>query len=377
LLRITMHVGFVVNPIAGMGGKVALKGTDNVLKEAVAKGAEPTAPGRAIEFLKKLKRNITDESIEIVTCPGIMGEQEAKEADFPVKLLPMKIAEETTAEDTRTAVDLFAAANVDLIVFVGGDGTAIDIYDAMQECRQVLVVGVPAGVKMYSGIFSVNPSDAVEVVLASVHGQANLMDLEIVDADEKAIRSDVFALKIHGFLKGPFLPARIQGSKLVSPESDGEVENQRAIAKFVLEQVPPDATWILGPGTTVKEVAELLCAKKTILGVDIYNDGNTILDVDEKRILKEVKDWKRTWIVLSPIGRQGILLGRGNQQLSPEILKRVEKEHIIIAATKTKLQSIDGNVLRIDTGDSSTDEMLKGYIRVVTDYKEWRLMRVQ
>ena len=377
MLRITMHVGFVVNPIAGMGGKVALKGTDNVLKEAVAKGAEPTAPGRAIEFLKKLKRNITDESIEIVTCPGIMGEQEAKEADFPVKLLPMKIAEETTAEDTRTAVDLFAAANVDLIVFVGGDGTAIDIYDAMQECRQVLVVGVPAGVKMYSGIFSVNPSDAVEVVLASVHGQANLMDLEIVDADEKAIRSDVFALKIHGFLKGPFLPARIQGSKLVSPESDGEVENQRAIAKFVLEQVPPDATWILGPGTTVKEVAELLCAKKTILGVDIYNDGNTILDVDEKRILKEVKDWKRTWIVLSPIGRQGILLGRGNQQLSPEILKRVEKEHIIIAATKTKLQSIDGNVLRIDTGDSSTDEMLKGYIRVVTDYKEWRLMRVQ
>ncbi len=372
-----MHVGFVVNPIAGMGGKVALKGTDSMLKEAVAKGAEPVAPGRAIEFLKKLKRNITDESIEIVTCPGIMGEQEAKEADFPVKLLPMKIAEETTVEDTRTAVDLFAAANVDLIVFVGGDGTAIDIYDAMQECRQVPVVGVPAGVKMYSGIFSVNPSDAVEVVLASARGHADLMDLEIVDADEKAIRSDAFALKIHGFLRGPFLPARIQGSKQLSPESDDEVENQRAIAKFVLEQVSPDATWILGPGTTVKEVAELLGAKKTILGVDIYGDGNTILDVDEKRILREVKDWKHTWIVLSPIGRQGILLGRGNQQLSPEILKRVEKEHIIIAATKTKLQSIDGNVLRIDTGDSSTDEVLKGYVRVVTDYKEWRLMRVQ
>jgi predicted polyphosphate/ATP-dependent NAD kinase len=141
--------------------------------------------------------------------------------------------------------------------------------------------------------------------------------------------------------------------------------------------VPADATWILGPGTTVKEVAELLGAKKTILGVDIYNNGNTILDVDEKRILKEVKDWKHTWIVLSPIGRQGILLGRGNQQLSPEVLKRVKKEHIIIAATKTKLQSIDGDILRIDMRDSLTNEILKGYVRVVTDYREWRLMRVQ
>lgn len=372
-----MQLGFIVNPIAGMGGRVALKGTDNVLKEAIARGAEPIAPRRAMEFMKKLKRNITDESINVVTCPGIMGEQEAKKTDFPVKILPMRIAKETTAQDTKIAVDLFAASDVDLIVFVGGDGTATDIFEAMQRCRQIPVIGVPAGVKMYSGIFAVSPSDAVEVVLSYARGLATVMDMEIVDADEKAIRSDFFALRIHGFLKGPFLPARVQGSKQVSSESDDEVENQRAIGKFILEQVPADATWILGPGTTVKEIAEMLGVKKTILGIDIVHDGKTILDVDEKGILREVKDWNHAWMVLSPIGRQGILLGRGNQQLSPRVLKRIHKEHIIIAATKTKLQSIDGSILRIDTGDSSTDEMLKGYVKVVTDYREWRLMRIQ
>jgi predicted polyphosphate/ATP-dependent NAD kinase len=372
-----MRLGFIVNPIAGMGGRVGLKGTDNVLKEAIARGAKPVAPSRATEFLQKLKRNMTEKSIEIISCPGIMGEKEARDADFPVKILPMKIGDETSAEDTKTAVDLLAAANVDLIVFVGGDGTAKDVFDAMQGCRQTPVLGVPSGVKMYSSIFAVNPSDAVEVVLAYAERQAEITELEIMDSDEKAIRRDTFAVKLHGFLKGPFLPARIQGSKQVSPETDDEAENQKAIARFILEQVPSDAAWLLGPGTTVKRIAELLGVEKTVLGVDIFQNKKAILDVDEKRILKEVKDWKNTWIVLSPIGHQGILLGRGNQQISPKIVKRVGKERIIIAATKSKLQNIDQKVLRVDSGDAETDKILKGYIRVVTDYKEWKLMEVK
>ena len=372
-----MRLGFIVNPVAGMGGRVGLKGTDNVLEEAIAKGAKQVAPSRATEFLKKLKQNVTDKSVEVTACPGIMGEEEAQEADFHVKVLPMKIGKKTTAEDTKTAVDLLAAANVDLIVFVGGDGTAKDIFDAMQGCRQVPVLGVPSGVKMYSGIFAVNPSDAVEVVLAYCEGRAEIAELEVVDSDEKAMRDDVFSVELHGFLKGPFLPARIAGSKQVSPETNDETDNQRAIARFVLEQVPNGATWILGPGTTVKRIAELLRVEKTVLGVDVCHDKKTILDLDERGILKEVKDWKNVWIVLSPIGRQGILLGRGNQQISPEIVKRVGKERLIVAATKNKLQNIDGNVLRVDTGDPETDKMLKGYVKVVTDYKEWRLMQVQ
>jgi predicted polyphosphate/ATP-dependent NAD kinase len=370
-------MGFIVNPIAGMGGIVGLKGTDNVLDEAISKGAKPVAPSRAVEFLKKLKRNMTGESIEVITCPGIMGEKEAREAEIHTQVLPMKLEHETTAEDTKTAVDLLAASDADLIVFVGGDGTAKDVFDAMQGCRQVPVLGVPSGVKMYSGIFAVNSSDAVEVVLAWAQGRAEIAELEVVDYDEKAIRDDVFAVKLHGFLKGPFLPARIAGSKQVSPETGDETDNQRAIARFILEQVPNDATWILGPGTTVKQVAELLGVEKTVLGVDVCRDKKVILDLDEKGILKEVKDWKNTWIVLSPIGRQGILLGRGNQQISPKVLRLVGKKRIIVAATKNKLQNIDGKVLRVDTGDDETDSMLRGYIRVVTDYKEWRLMPVQ
>lgn len=372
-----MRLGFIVNPIAGMGGKVGLKGTDNVLKEAIARGAEPIAPKRAMEFLQKLKRNKEDARIEILTCPGFMGEKETRSASFPARSLPMKIAEKTTAEDTKTAVSLLIAANVDLIVFVGGDGTARDIFDAMQGCRAVPVLGVPSGVKMFSGIFAVNPADAVDVVLAFNQKQAEVTDFEIMDTDEKAIRSDAFAVKLHGFLKGPFLPAHIQGSKQVSPETDDEIENQKAIARFVIEEMPANATWILGPGTTVKCITELLGQEKTVLGVDIYSKGKVILDVDEKRILSEVEDWRNTWVVLSPIGRQGILLGRGNQQISPKVIRKVGKQRIVVAATKSKLQSIEGRVLRVDTGDAETDRMLKGYIRVVQDYREWRLVQVQ
>jgi len=375
-----MKLGFIVNPIAGMGGRVGLKGTDGVLKEAVARGAKPVAPKRAVEFLQRLKENMMELSmrIDILTCLGIMGEGEAKKASLPVQVLPLKIGEETTAEDTKTAVKLMIKANVDLIVFVGGDGTAKDVFDAMREGNgEVPVLGIPSGVKMYSGIFAVSPSDAVDVVLAFAKNQAEIAEFEIVDADEASIRSDTFVVKLHGLVKGPFLPMRIQGSKQVSPETVDEKENQTAIARFMLEEMQPEATCILGPGTTVKRIAELLGVEKTVLGVDIYKKDKIVLDVNEKRILEEVEDWQRTWIILSPIGHQGILLGRGNQQISPEIIKRVGKQRIIVAATKSKLQSIDGGVLRVDTGDAEVDKMLKGYIRVVTDYREWRVMPVQ
>jgi predicted polyphosphate/ATP-dependent NAD kinase len=373
----TMKLGFIVNPIAGMGGRVGLKGTDGVLKEAIAKGAKPVAPKRAVEFLKRLNKNMTEATMNVLTCPGIMGEEEAEAATVPVQVLPMEIGEETTAGDTKTAVKLMVEARVDLIVFVGGDGTAKDIFDAMQECGEVPVLGVPSGVKMYSGVFAVNPLDAVDVVLAFAQNQTEIAEFEVMDANEKAIRSDTFAVKLHGFLKGPFLPMRIQGSKQVSPTTVDEKENQTAIAKFIIEEMKPEATYILGPGTTVNHLAELLGVEKTILGVDIYKKGTIILDVNEKKILDEVVDWQKTWIVLSPIGRQGILLGRGNQQISPEIIKRIGKQKIIVAATKGKLQSIDGCVLRVDTGDVEADRMLKGYIRVVTDYREWQLVPVQ
>ncbi len=198
-----------------------------------------------------------------------------------------------------------------------------------------------------------------------------------MDVDETAVRQDRLSVKLYGLLKGPFVPMRLVGSKQVSPETLDEHENQMATARFIVESMDPQATYILGPGTTIKCIADLLGVEKTLLGVDIYRDKTVIKDVNEQRILQEIKDWQNVWIILSPIGRQGMLLGRGNQQISPEIIRRVGKEKIIVAATRSKIQGIEGNTLRVDTGDPEVDNMLRGYIRVVTDYREWRLMQVQ
>ena len=372
-----MRVGFIVNPIAGMGGRVGLKGTDGVSKKAIAMGAEPIAPIRAIEFLRKLKDIRLRHTIELITCPGVMGGDEAKSASFPARTLPMSLKPETTVEDTKVAVQQMVTLRVNLMVFVGGDGTARDIIDAMRGRGDMPVLGVPSGVKMYSGIFAVNPAEAAEVVGAFADGMAQIMDFEIMDADENAIRRDRLSISLYGFLRGPFVPMRLQGSKQVSPETLDEHENQMAVARFVVESLEPKGTYILGPGTTIKCVGDLLGVEKTVLGVDIYRDKSVTKDVNEKRILQEVRDFREAWIVVSPIGRQGMLFGRGNQQISPEIIKRVGKERIIVAATKGKIQGIEGGILRVDTGDPEVDQLLRGYIKVVTDYREWRLMHVE
>ena len=375
-----MKIAFIVNPIAGMGGRVGLKGTDGVLEKAIELGAKPVAPERATEFLKELKESEIMDKIKIFTCPGQMGEEEAKKVGINIEIFPMEKRAMTTAEDTKQAVKLAVESpyNVDLIVFVGGDGTARDILDALKEKEcEIPVLGVPAGVKMYSGIFAVNPAEAVEVLEAYINGEAEITEFEIMDADETAIRSDRFAIRLYGYLKGPYLPMRIQGTKQVSPETADEKENQRAIAKFVIENIKPDAAYILGPGTTVKTLADMLGIKKTVLGVDLYQKGKVINDVNEKTLIENIEDWKNTWIIVSPIGGQGMIFGRGNQQISPEIIKRVGKEHIIVLATKSKIQRIEGGLLRVDTGDAETDEMLRGYIKVITDYREWRLLPVK
>ena len=375
-----MKIGLVVNPISGMGGRVGLKGTDDVVERAIALGAKPVAPQRAKEFLKKIKEYEMTAEIKIVTCPGIMGEEESREAGINVEVLPMRRKKRTTAGDTRKAVEMLISESydVDLIVFVGGDGTARDVLDALKEkANETAVLGVPAGVKMYSGIFAVNPAEAAEVVKAFVNAEADIMEFEIMDVDEAAVRSDQFIIRLYGYLRGPYLPMRIQGTKLTSPETIDERENQLAIAKFVIEEMSPGASYILGPGTTVKALCDLLGVKKTLLGVDLYRNGRIINDVNEQAILKNVEDWSNTWIIVSPIGGQGIIFGRGNQQISPEIIKHVGKKHIIVLATKNKIQRLGGKTLRIDTGDLEVDEMLRGYIRVITDYREWRILPVK
>lgn len=371
-----MKIGFLVNPIAGMGGKVGLKGTDNVSKDAATLGAKPVSPFRAIEFLERLKALDLVAKIRLITCPGIMGEHEIGKAHLNARVLPMQIEDETTADDTKLAARLMAEAEVNLIAFVGGDGTARDILNALRGLDSIPVLGVPSGVKMYSGVFAASPTNAADLLADFVEGSTQLTDSEVMDVDEQAIRRGSLNVNLYGFLKSPFVPMRLLGSKEISPETVDEHENQMAVARFIVEEMKDGATYILGPGTTIKCITDLLGVEKTMLGVDIYRNKLVIRDVNESKILGEISDWDNTWIVVSPIGRQGMLLGRGNQQISPEIIKRVGKGHVIVAATKTKLQGIQGGVLRVDTGDSEVDKMLKGYIKVAIDYREWRLVEI-
>ena len=378
-----MNIGLLVNPIAGMGGRVGLKGTDGVVEEAIKRGATPIAPSRALEFLTALESVMSPsklkEEIRIITCPGKMGEDVAQEAGLKHKVIDIGIENSTDAEDTKDCVLALYEAEVRLLVFVGGDGTARDVLDAVNayELDDLQVLGVPSGVKMYSGIFVVNPADAAEVVRLVHEGTAQTAEFEIMDADEKAIRKDQFIINVYGYLTGPSVPARFQGAKQASPETSDEQEAQEAIAKYVIEEMDNDGTYILGPGTTVKTVTDKLKVKKTLLGVDVYKQGKIHKDVNEEKILELVDDFGKAWIIVSPIGHQGMLFGRGNQQISPGIIERVGRDHIIVISTPAKLKGIAGEILRVDTGDTKIDDLLRGYIRVVTDYNELRLIKIE
>ncbi len=375
-----MQVGLLLNPIAGMGGRVGLKGTDGVVDEAIKRGATPIAPGRAKEFLQTLESLHMDASrLELIVCPDQMGGDVTQSFDIPHKVADVTVTSKTSSEDTKNCVLALYNEGVRLLVFVGGDGTARDVLDAINENNldDLLVIGVPSGVKMYSGIFVVNPADAAEVVKLVLEGGAGVGEFEIMDADEKAFREDRFIIKLYGYMNGPSVPARFQGAKQASPETVNEHEAQEAIAKYIIEQMIPDGTYILGPGTTVKTVTELLKVKKTTLGVDVYQSGKLIWDVNEARIIELVDDFSTTWIIVSPIGHQGMLFGRGNQQISPGVIERVGRDHIFVISTPSKLKGIAGETLKVDTGDSSVDELLRGYIRVITDYNEIRLMQVE
>jgi predicted polyphosphate/ATP-dependent NAD kinase len=305
-----------------------------------------------------------------------MGEDEVQKAELKAEILRMPRKGETAAEDTKLAIKLMAKSDVGIVAFVGGDGTARDILEGMQDIGKFLVLGVPSGVKMYSGVFAASPRDAADILGDFLDGSAETIDLEVMDIDEEAFRHDRLNVRLYGLLKGPFTPVQFLGSKQVSPETENEHESQMAVARFIVEEMKPEATYILGPGTTVKCIADLLGVEKTVLGVDIYRNKRLIKDVNEEQIRHEIRDWERAWMVLSPIGRQGMLLGRGNQQISPEVIKRVGRERTIVVATKGKIQGIEGRVLRVDTGDKGVDRMLKGYIKVATDYREWRLLEI-
>ena len=368
------RLGLMVNPIAGMGGRVGLKGTDSeeILDMARKLGAVPTSPARAVEALRQIipiKANI-----EILTYPCEMGEYEARDCGLEPMVLGRITIGKTTSADTKKAARNLLKAGVDMILFAGGDGTARDICEAIGD--KVPVLGIPAGVKIHSATFAITPRNAGDLAVMYLRGETtNLREAEVMDVDEQAFRENRLSAKLFGYLKVPYDPAMVQDSKTGSPE-DEEVALE-AVAKDFIESMENDYVYILGPGTTTRAVMKQLGLDKTLLGVDlVYNRKLLADDVNEKQ-LSEVIQGKRAKIVVSVIGGQGFILGRGSQQISPEIIRMVGGENIVVLATSTKLVSLRGRPLLVDTGDYEVDKMIAGYARVITGYRRSSIFPVK
>jgi len=366
-------IGLIVNPVAGMGGAVGLKGTDGqeILKKAVLLGAKPIAPVRAKFFLSELK--LAGKKMQLIVGAGNMGEEEAISCGFACTVFG-KRKKETTAEDTREIARKIADAKADLLVFCGGDGTARNILEAINI--DIPSLGVPTGVKMHSSVFAVDTKAAAKIAMGFLWGDPLLREAEVMDVDENAFREGRVSSRLYGYLLTPYEPYLIQRAKLASPITESELRNQAAIAIHIIENMKPDVTYIIGPGTTTRTIGDLLDAKKTLLGVDLFCNKKIVAsDVNEKQIIEKIRG-KTTQIIITPIGSQGFIFGRGNQQISPEVIRRVGLDNITVVATEGKLISLKS--LRVDTGDPNLDDAFRSNkLKVVTDYKTEHMMRIE
>ena len=374
-----VHIGFIVNPIAGLGGRVGLKGTDNVAAEALRRGARPVAHARAVEALAEFRRLVAvaphPPEVRWSTVAGCMGLDALQAAGLAAADVVHVPSGETSSEDTRIATAKFLAAKVDLVLFCGGDGTARDICAIAGTATPVL--GIPAGVKMYSGVFGVTPARTGQILLCYAAGEIGLADAEIVDLDEEKYRRDEWAVRLYMPARTPCEPAYVQAAKvLIAGPDEGAVRED--IATHLREEIEtePDVLFLLGPGSTVQAVGRALQVDKTLLGIDAVAGGAVVgKDLDERKILDLMARYPACKLVLSPIGAQGFVLGRGNQQLSPAVIGRIGIENIMVVATPAKLARTP--VLRFDTGDSALDAalMARRFFSVIVGYHRLRLVK--
>jgi predicted polyphosphate/ATP-dependent NAD kinase len=368
------RMGLIINPVAGLGGRVGLKGSDGaeIQKKARALGAVPQAQGRAIEALERLK---AVDDLKILTCPGEMGEDAARTCSFEPEVIGSITPGKTTAQDTQEAAGEMQRQGVDLLLFAGGDGTARDIYTAVGTNLPVL--GIPAGVKIHSAVYATHPRSAGQLAALYLQGKVSgLREVEVMDIDEEAFRQNVLSVRLYGYLKIPFRSNLVQSQKM---PSSGEASALAAIAEDIVTKMEDGILYIIGPGTTTRAITDEMGLDKTLLGVDVVLNGELIArDASESQLLAllDRHGADKARIVVTPIGGQGYLFGRGNQQISPRVIERVGRARIVPVSTPDKLYGLGSQPLLVDTGSGAVDEMLSGYLTVVTGYNERAVRKV-
>jgi predicted polyphosphate/ATP-dependent NAD kinase len=360
-------IGLIINPIAGMGGMAGLKGTDgqDIIDKAINLGSKPLSEIKTKKTLEKLLS--LKNQFSLITCPGNMGEDIALDLGFKIDLVDSGSSITTTSENTRIAVRKMISYNVDLILFSGGDGTARDIYSSLGNSTPVL--GIPTGVKIQSSVFAISPSHAGQLCASFILNEGiKFKEGEVIDLNEENYRKGLIDTKLFGYLRIPFNKDFVQNTKSGTPKNEQYL--QQAIAHDMAERMDNEMFYLIGPGSTTKALTDHLKIKGSLLGVDIVRNKKVItLDVSYQEIINLVQTEKFS-LIITPIGGQGFIFGRGNQQLTPEILNEIDKENIYILATTQKLLSLGGGPFLIDTGDSKINQKLSGYYKVITGYHQ-------
>lgn len=362
----SFRLGLIINPLAGLGGSVALKGSDGaeVARRALALGAVPRAAERTRQALQPLQGL----PIEVLTWDGPMGADLAREMGFVTRVLGQPASRPSTADDTCRAAEALAEAGVDLLLFAGGDGTARNLCETLGE--RVPVLGVPAGVKIHSGVYALTPTAAGQLVALLVRGElVSIADQEVRDLDEDAFRAGRVQARFYGEMRVPAEHRYLQHVKNASNREEEALVLDEIAADFI-EQMEPDVLYLMGSGSTVAAIMAELGLDNTLLGVDAVLNGELIAADCTAQQLLELSEGRKVRIVITLIGGQGHLIGRGNQQLSAELLRRIGRDSLHVVATRTKLKALDGRPLIIDSGDPQLDAAWSGLIEVHTGYRD-------
>ncbi|WP_414827871.1 ATP-NAD kinase family protein [Alteromonas sp. H39] len=363
------RLGVIVNPYAGIGGALALKGSDGkaIREKALAMGAKKQANEKMASALSVI--TAMNEQIQIKTAGGEMGQSVCEALGLACNVIYQPVAHQTEPEDTMSAARALVDDGIDLLLFAGGDGTARNICDSVGS--DVSVLGVPAGCKIHSGVYSVTPTAAGEVVAMMIRGElVSAMDAEVRDIDEDAFRDGKVIARHFGEMRVPNELTYVQAVKMGGREDEALVLDDIAAYVTELMEDEPETTFVMGSGSTVGCVMDALGLENTLLGVDVVRNGALVAsDVTADTLLKLTAEGT-VKIILTVIGGQGHILGRGNQQLSAELIRQVGKENLLIVATKQKLQSLDGRPLRLDSGDPTLDKALAGPTTIITGYRD-------